>query len=151
MIDITIIHSITDAAKCMLASPARDDRGRQKEPTMSTEITFEELTSKIRAHAPFVLVEALPAQYYGAGHLPGAINLPLDGIEPRSSDVLPDKNAEIVVYCSGPTCQNSHVAQRKLTSMGYRNVKVFSGGKAAWSQAGGTLVTDAPRPLAANG
>ena len=118
---------------------------------MPTEITFEELTSKIRERARFALVEALPAQYYDAGHLPGAINLPLDALEHRSADVLPDKDLEIVVYCAGPTCQNSHVAQRKLTTMGYGKVRVFTGGKAEWSQAGGTLITSVSQRIAANG
>jgi rhodanese-related sulfurtransferase len=118
---------------------------------MSTEITTEELTAKIREHARFVLVEALPPQYYDAGHLPGAINLPLDAIEPKAAAVLPDKDTEVVVYCSGPTCQNSHVAQRKLASMGYGKVRVFSGGKAEWTQAGQPLVTAAPPRAAANG
>jgi rhodanese-related sulfurtransferase len=118
---------------------------------MSTEITVPELTSKIRERARFVLVEALPPAYYDAGHLPGAINLPLDAIEPRAAEVLPEKDTEIVVYCSGPTCQNSHVAARKLTSMGYGRVRVFSGGKAEWTQAGHSLVTETPARVAANG
>lgn len=118
---------------------------------MSNEITREELSAKIHQHARFILVEALPAQYYDAGHLPGAINLPLDAIENRSGDVLPDKDTEVVVYCSGPTCQNSHVAQRKLATMGYSNVRVFSGGKAEWSQAGETLVTGVSQRMASNG
>ncbi|HMI88074.1 MAG TPA: rhodanese-like domain-containing protein [Polyangiaceae bacterium] len=111
---------------------------------MSTEITTEELTAMIREHARFVLVEALPSPYYDAGHLPGAINLPLDAIEPHAGQVLPDRDTEIVVYCSGPTCQNSHVAERKLASLGYRRVRVFSGGKAEWTQAGHLLESATP-------
>jgi len=117
---------------------------------MSTEITTEELIARIREHARFVLVEALPPPHYDAGHLPGALNLPLDAIQPRAADLLPDKDTEIVVYCAGPTCQNSHLAQRKLQSLGYGRVRVFSGGKAEWTQAGHPLVTDPPR-AAANG
>jgi rhodanese-related sulfurtransferase len=118
---------------------------------MSTEITVPELTAKIREHARLVLVEALPPQYYDAGHLPGAINLPLDAIEPKAAEMLPEKDTEIVVYCSGPTCQNSHVAARKLASMGYGRVRVFSGGKAEWTQAGHPLIAEAPARAAANG
>ena len=117
---------------------------------MSIEITAQELSARIREHARFVLVEALPPQYYEAGHLPGAINLPLDAIEPKAAEVMPDKETEIVVYCASASCQNSHIAERKLASMGYGRVRVFSGGKAAWSEAGYPLETKAPLPVAAN-
>jgi rhodanese-related sulfurtransferase len=110
---------------------------------MTTEITSLELAAKIREHARFVLVEALPPEYYDAGHLPGSINLPLDAIEPNAATLLPDRSVEIVVYCAGPTCQNSHVAKRKLESLGYTEVRVFSGGKTAWTEAGNALVTAA--------
>jgi rhodanese-related sulfurtransferase len=111
---------------------------------MTTEIGSLELAAKIREHARFVLVEALPPQYYEAGHLPGAINLPLDAIEPKAAALVPDQGTEIVVYCSGPACQNSHVAQRKLMSLGYQHVRVFAGGKAAWTEAGHPLVPGEP-------
>ena len=102
---------------------------------MSPEITLSELSPKIRSRAA-VVVEALPAASFASGHLPGAVNLPLDRLESDAKERLPDRDAEIVVYCSGPTCNNSHVAQRKLTAMGYSRVRVFSGGKAAWKDAG---------------
>jgi rhodanese-related sulfurtransferase len=107
----------------------------REEPGMSHEITLNELSPKIRDRAAIV-VEALPAASFAAGHLPGAVNLPLDRLESDAKERLPDPDAEIVVYCSGPTCNNSHVAHRKLTAMGYRHVRVFSGGKAAWKDAG---------------
>ena len=51
----------------------------------------------------FVLVETLPASYYRHTHLPGAINLPPDQVEELAPTVLPDRNADIVVYCAKPT------------------------------------------------
>lgn len=50
--------------------------------------------------------------------------------------VLPDRNAEIVVYCASATCQNSHIAARVLEQMGYGNVAVYPGGKQDWQDAG---------------
>jgi rhodanese-related sulfurtransferase len=86
------------------------------------------------------VAEILGPQQFASGHLPGAINLPLDGLVENAARLLPDKGAEIVVYCSSVTCQNSHIAERKLRSLGYRNVRVFAGGKAAWRDAGNELV-----------
>lgn len=47
----------------------------------------------------FFLVEALDERYYQRSHLPGAINLPPKALE-RAEELLPDKEANIVVYCS---------------------------------------------------
>jgi rhodanese-related sulfurtransferase len=102
---------------------------------MTQEITLEELRSKIGDRTA-VVVEILPEASYASGHLPGALNLPLDRVEAEAGQRLPDPRGEIVVYCSGPTCKNSHIARSKLTAMGYERVRVFSGGKATWKDAG---------------
>ncbi len=103
-------------------------------------ITEAELFTRLQSDAPPVVAEILGPKYFEGGHLPGAINLPLDGLVEGAARLLPNKAAEIVVYCASVTCQNSHVAQRKLLSLGYANVRVFAGGKAAWKDAGRTLV-----------
>ncbi len=62
-----------------------------------------ELKKRIEAKRPFTLVETLGAEKFARGHLPGAINLPPDQLEQLASTMLPDKDAEIVVYCASPT------------------------------------------------
>jgi rhodanese-related sulfurtransferase len=106
---------------------------------MSAEISLSELSSQIASASPPLVAEILGPQYYARGHLPGALNLPLEGLAENATRLLPDKSAAIVVYCSSSTCQNSEIAQRKLTSLGYQNVRVFRGGKAAWQEAGRNL------------
>jgi rhodanese-related sulfurtransferase len=44
------------------------------------------------------LIEVLPAENYAAGHLPGAINIPLKSLDARSSAAL-DGSKPVVVYC----------------------------------------------------
>ncbi len=70
---------------------------------MAADITREELKLKLERGDRFVLVETLPQEKYRAGHIRGAINLPPDDIRNRAPDLLPDKNAEIVVYCAAYT------------------------------------------------
>jgi len=82
------------------------------------------------------LVEALPEKYFRDGHLPGAKHLPHDQVKELAPSVLPDKNAEIVVYCASATCQNSHIAAKLLTQLGYADVAVYAGGKQDWQEAG---------------
>jgi rhodanese-related sulfurtransferase len=101
----------------------------------SNTISLPELQTRLQQGSP-VLLEALPARYYEEGHLPGARHLPHDQVRAIADRVVPEKTAEIVVYCASPTCQNSHRAAATLTSLGYANVRVFSGGKQEWQEAG---------------
>lgn len=70
---------------------------------MVATITREELKEKIESDNHFILAETLPKETYDHAHLPGAINLPPDRIGELAPEVLPDKSAEIVVYCSKPS------------------------------------------------
>lgn len=69
---------------------------------MVATISRDELKRKLERGDNFTLVETLaPASYHHA-HLPGAINLPPDKFAELTT-LLPDKNAEIVVYCASST------------------------------------------------
>ena len=70
---------------------------------MSRTISRDELKQKIDRKDDFLLVETLPATAYHHNHLPGAINLPPDRVSELAPQLLPDKGAEIVVYCASPT------------------------------------------------
>ena len=66
-------------------------------------ISREELKQKIDRGDALLLVETLPVMAYLSAHLPGAINLPPDQVRESAHRVLPDKSAEIVIYCGSPT------------------------------------------------
>ena len=70
---------------------------------MVQTISRDELKAKIDRNDHFLLVETLAKTAYDHAHLPGAINLPPDTISSAAPSILPDKNAEIVVYCASPT------------------------------------------------
>lgn len=108
-------------------------------PNILPIIDLQELAQRLDSERPPQLAEILGPQYFASGHLPGAVNLPLEGFVENAPRVLPDKAAEIVVYCASSTCANSDLAQQKLRGLGYQNVRVFKGGKAAWKDAGRPL------------
>jgi rhodanese-related sulfurtransferase len=70
---------------------------------MVATISRDELKLKIDRGEQFLLVETLPATAYHHAHLPGAISLPPDQVAQVAPTILPDKGAEIVVYCANPT------------------------------------------------
>ena len=51
----------------------------------------------------FVLLDVLPRASYANRHLPGAVSLPLERLEAEADEVLPDRDTEVITYCSGPT------------------------------------------------
>ena len=99
-------------------------------------IAREELKAKLDRGHPVVLVEALPEKYYRHAHLPGAINIPHDQVDALAPRMLPDKAAEIVVYCANGPCRNSGLAAQRLAELGYGNVRDYHAGKADWIAAG---------------
>lgn len=70
---------------------------------MVDTISRDELKAKIDRGDLFMLVETLSETSYQHAHLPGAINLPPDKVTSDAPELLPDKNADIVVYCASPT------------------------------------------------
>jgi rhodanese-related sulfurtransferase len=103
---------------------------------MVAKVTLAELRGRIDANPELVLVEALPEQYYRHSHLPGAINLPHDAVDELASQLLSDKDAEIVVYCASGPCPNSGIAATRLAELGYTRVADYHEGKAEWIEAG---------------
>ena len=103
---------------------------------MVQTITRDDLKAKLDRGNPVVLVEALPAKYYEDAHLPGAINIPHDRVDALAPGLLPDKTAEIVVYCANAPCRNSGIAARRLAEIGYTEVRDYEAGKADWIEAG---------------
>ena len=100
-------------------------------------VTVEELREKLKDGGTFVLVDALAPMVYAHSHLPGAINLPPSDIDPwMVAKRIPDRGAEIVVYCTNPGCTDSVDTALRLRELGYTNVRRYTGGKDEWREAG---------------
>ena len=100
-------------------------------------ITTDELSRKIEDGDAFVLVDALAPMVYAHSHLPGAINVPPLAIDSETiSRRLPDRTAEIVVYCTSPECTDSVDTATRLLELGYTNVRRYAAGKNEWRERG---------------
>jgi rhodanese-related sulfurtransferase len=66
-------------------------------------ISQDELKDALDRGDPLTVVEALPPPAYRSGHIRGAINLPPIQVRDLAPKRLPDKSANIVVYCAGAT------------------------------------------------
>jgi rhodanese-related sulfurtransferase len=66
---------------------------------MDAIISTQELKSKLD-RKQITLVETLAADAFRQAHIPGAINIPPDKIKELAVQLLPNKNSEIITYCS---------------------------------------------------
>ncbi len=80
-----------------------------------------------------VVIDVRPAEEYAAGHVRGAINVPIDQLESRLAK-LP-KRKEVVAYCRGPYCLLSFDAVRTLRKRGMR-ARRLENGFPEWRAAG---------------
>ncbi len=91
------------------------------------KITPQQAKEEMQNPAAIVLDVRMQNEY-NAGHVPGAVLLPLDLIKANSPQVLqtlPDKDAEILVYCRSG--RRSKEAANALIALGYTNVYDFGG------------------------
>ena len=99
------------------------------------QMTLQELRARIERNEPMHLVEALGSAYYADAHIPGAVNIPPTDVDRLAPELLPDRNALVVVYCSG-TCTNSDMTAQRLEELGYTQVVLYDGGKEEWVEHG---------------
>lgn len=100
-------------------------------PKPQGDIAAEELQARRQATGTIVVVDVRTIQDFAAGHLPGALSIPLE--EFADTIKVLDKASEIVVYDRLP--KRSKVAVRQLAEAGL-SARALSGGIGAWAMKG---------------
>ena len=121
---------VRDLAASLLAevAPARDAYlGEQVE-----EVTREELLRRAGT-GDLTVLDVRPSAEYAAGHIPGAVSIPISQLAQRLAELPP--GTEIVAYCRGPYCVFAHDAVRLLRANG-RTARRLDGGMPEWRLAG---------------
>ena len=67
---------------------------------MESTISTEDLKAKLDGKQGITVVETLAPERYREAHLPGALNLPPERIKELALQLLPNKDAEIITYCT---------------------------------------------------
>jgi rhodanese-related sulfurtransferase/biotin operon repressor len=84
----------------------------------------EELVERA-ARGEVVILDVRPAEEFAAGHIPGALSVPLERLEAALSR-LP-KRARIVAYCRGPYCVLAPQAVQRLRAKGFTASRLVDG------------------------
>jgi rhodanese-related sulfurtransferase/predicted transcriptional regulator len=102
-------------------------------------MTRDELRKRLRA-GDVVVLDVRPQPEYRAGHIPGAISIPIDHLQERLNEV--DNGGEVVAYCRGPYCVYADEAVRILAAQG-RPAYRLEDGFPEWALTGHPIERDA--------
>jgi hypothetical protein len=71
-----------------------------KEISMEPTISTKDLKARLDRKDAVKVVETLAPERYREAHIPGALNIPPEKIKELAPQLLPNKHAEIVTYCT---------------------------------------------------
>jgi rhodanese-related sulfurtransferase len=100
------------------------------------EVSVEETRRKLETGRAKV-IDVREESEWAAGHARGAEHMGKGVIERDIEARVPDKKAEIILYCGGGF--RSALSADNLQKMGYSNVASMAGGWRAWQEAGGPI------------
>ena len=100
-------------------------------------VSHDELANRLR-DGVVTLIDVRPGEEFTAGHIPGAVNIPLDELPRRLGELPADRT--IIAYCRGPYCVFAFEAVATLRAQGYDARRLADGYPQWWA---------ARRPVAA--
>jgi rhodanese-related sulfurtransferase len=100
-------------------------------------VSREELARRLQDGDPPIVLDVRPTAEHGAGHLPGAVSIPVDELRRRLAELPADR--EVVAYCRGPYCAFAHEAVAVLREAGF-SARRLEDGLPEW-QADGLAVS----------
>jgi rhodanese-related sulfurtransferase len=96
-------------------------------------VTRQELARRLQDDDRLLVLDVRPTAEYVAGHLPGAVSIPVDELRRRLAELPRDR--EIVAYCRGPYCAFAHEAVALLREAGF-SARRLEDGLPEWRAAG---------------
>jgi rhodanese-related sulfurtransferase/DNA-binding transcriptional ArsR family regulator len=129
---LTLFSSLRGVAERNVAEIDRIVRSYFADRDGLEPVSRETLLDRLRAGQVTVL-DVRPPDEFAIGHLPGALNVPIEKLEQRLAEL--DPNQEIVAYCRGAYCVLSFDAVAALRERGF-NVRRLVDGFPEWRAAG---------------
>jgi rhodanese-related sulfurtransferase len=137
---IVLVSSVLGAA-VNFSLIRRFVRGELKQGFLAAEefpgirfIALQE-TEELFGRGQAVFVDSRSRDEFRAGHIPGSLSIPLEenksGLDSERFPYPQDRT--LVVYCQGGGCQTSIALAKLIFKLGFRDIRIFSGGFAEWS------------------
>jgi rhodanese-related sulfurtransferase/DNA-binding transcriptional ArsR family regulator len=125
----TAIRTVAERRLAELERVVRDHFGDRSDPE---PVAMKELLARARS-GKVVILDTRPAGEFAAGHIAGALSVPVDDLKRKLAE-LP-KTKEFVAYCRGPYCVYADRAVEMLRESG-RRARRLDGGFPEWKLAG---------------
>lgn len=106
------------------------------------EITPAEAKGMVEAQPDALILDVREDHEWAAGHIPGAVHVPLGQLDFQADPAGPRPNTELTSRTDKPIITQCHTGQRSilaadaLQKMGYRNVVSMKAGIAGWARQG---------------
>jgi DNA-binding transcriptional ArsR family regulator/rhodanese-related sulfurtransferase len=130
-------RSLRRVAEAQLAEFERLVREQFGDRTDAEAVPMAELLKRARSKH-VVILDTRPAGEYVAGHIPGAVSVPIDGMQRRLAQLT--KSKQYVAYCRGPYCVYADRAVALLRAKG-RRARRLADGFPEWRAAGLPVAT----------
>ena len=109
---------------------------------LAYEITPEDLAAAQASGSSPIVVDSRTEGAWRHGRIPGALHIPCKSVADCDPDLLPDEDADIVVYCWGADDHGAARAAITLIQLGYTQVRELSGGFSSWEDSGFEIEAD---------
>lgn len=129
---LALLSSLREVAERNVAEIDRIVRSYFADLDDLEPVSREALLDRLR-NGQVTVLDVRPADEFAIGHLPGALNVPIEMLEQRLTEL--DPNQEIVAYCRGAYCVLSFEAVAALRERGF-NVRRLEDGFPEWRAAG---------------
>ena len=98
------------------------------------ECLVSDVKAKMDQDDDFILIDVREESEFARSHLPNARHIGRGVLEAKIIQMIPDKSAELVLYCGGG--YRSALAAENQVKMGYQNVTSMDGGFSGWNKSG---------------
>ena len=115
LLRFVLVWSCTAAAVCGCACGNAENNSDGTHTEQSAPIDMSSV----------ILLDVRSPEEYASGYLQGALNIPHDQIEAEIAAVVPDKSAQVILYCRSG--RRANTALETMRAMGYANVSNYGG------------------------
>ncbi len=119
-----LLVTLQEVARTRLAEVGDVVRTHLSDPDGLEAVGRDELLERA-GRGEIIVLDVRPVEEFRAGHIPGAISIPVDDLEARLGE-LPD-GIEVVAYCRGPYCVFARDAVQLLRRRGHHARRLVDG------------------------